>query len=295
MGSLRRGLLFLLFAVLLAPAPAAASSASVEVVVGLAPPPLAGAVAHSRALASSAKTGKIGLATPFAVSYLRLLDRGQRTLSSRIERAIPGTRVRWRYSVVLDGLAVVVPRAKLPALSRIPGVATVYPSFTVHASLDRSPHVIGADQLWGLPSFSTAGNGIKIGILDQGIDKSHPFFSPDGYAYPPGFPKGNAAYTTPKVIVARAFAPPSPSSNYARLPYDPKNSDHGDHVAGIAAGDYTAVAVPGRGPLSGVAPKAYLGNYKVAGASTPNFGLDANAPEIVAGIEAAVRDGMDVI
>ena len=295
MGSLRRGLLFLLFFVLLAPAPAAASAAPVEVVVGLAAPPLAGAVAHSRVLAASAKAGKIGLATPFAVSYLTLLDREQQALASRIVRTIRGARVRWRYSVVLDGLAVVVPRASLQALSRIAGVATVYPSYSLHARLDRSPELIGADQLWGLPSFSTAGNGLKIGILDQGIDRSHPFFNPAGYVYPPGFPKGNAVYTTPKVIVARAFAPPSPNTRYARLPYDPKNSDHGDHVAGIAAGDYTVGAVPGRGPLSGVAPKAYLGNYKVAGASTPNFGLDANAPEIVAGIEAAVRDGMDVI
>src|SRR5207248_3748548 len=54
-------------------------------------------------------------------------------------------------------------------------------------------------------------------------------------------------------------------------------------------------AVPNRGPLSGVAPNAYLGNYKVLTVPTENFGLNGNAPEIAAGIEAAVRDGMDVI
>jgi subtilisin family serine protease len=295
MGSLRRGLPFLLAIALFAPAPAAASAASVEVVVGLASPPLAGAIANSRVLAASVKAGKVDLASPFAVSYTRFLERDQEQLASRIVRTVPSARVRWHYQVVLDGFAVVVPRASLPALSRIPGVATVYPDFTLHATLDKSPEVIGADQLWGLPDFTTAGNGMKIGILDQGINQNHPFFSPTGYAYPAGFPKGNTAYTTPKVIVARAFAPPSVKTRYARLPYDPQNSDHGDHVAGIAGGDYTVGAVPGRGPLSGVAPKAYLGNYKIAGALTPNFGLDANAPEIVAGIEAAVRDGMDVI
>jgi subtilisin family serine protease len=295
MALLRRGLPFLLAIAFFAPAPAAASSGSVEVVVGLAPPPLAGAIAGSRVLAATQKAGKLDLASPFAVSYLRFLERAQVQLESRIVRAIPSARVRWRYRVVLDGFAVVVPWASLPGLSRVPGVAAVYPNVAFHATLDTSPELIGADQLWGLPNFTTAGNGIKIGILDQGIDHTHPFFDPAGYVYPAGFPKGNAAYTTPKVIAARAFPPPSARTKYARLPYDPQNSDHGDHVAGIAGGDYTIGAVAGRGPLSGVAPKAYLGNYKIAGALTPNFGLDANAPEIVAGIEAAVRDGMDVI
>jgi len=40
---------------------------------------------------------------------------------------------------------------------------------------------------------------------------------------------------------------------------------------------------------------AYIGNYKVLTIPTANFGLDGNAPEIAAGIEAAVRDGMNVI
>ena len=64
-------------------------------------------------------------------------------------------------------------------------------------------------------------------------------------------------------------------------------------VAGIAAGNYRTKARGRR--ISGVAPKAYLGNYKVLSIPTPEVGLDGNAAEIVAGIEAAVRDGMDVI
>ncbi len=47
---------------------------------------------------------------------------------------------------------------------------------------------------------------------------------------------------------------------------------------------------------SGVAPRAYIGNYKALSVPTDaNVGLDGNAPEIVAAIEAAVSDGMDVI
>jgi subtilisin family serine protease len=203
--------------------------------------------------------------------------------------------VTWRYRVVLDGLAVLVPRSQLGRLAAMPGVAKVWPNIAYRPLLDRSPQLIGADQMWGAPSFSTAGNGIKIGIIDDGIDQAHPFFNPSGYTMPPGFPKGNRSFTTAKVIAARAFPAPETTWKYAKLPFDPSQSDHATHVAGIAAGDFTQGAVAGRGPLSGVAPRAYLGNYKVLTYPTANFGLNGNAPELAAGIEAAVKDGMDVI
>src|SRR5207247_1434038 len=133
----------------------------------------------------------------------------------------------------------------------------------------------------------------------DGIDWRHRFFSPAGFAMPAGFPKGNRAYTTAKLIVARSFPPAGPKSRYARLPFDPVNSVHGTHVAGIAAGDHGTRAPNPNGSgsvsVSGIAPRAYLGNYRVLTIPTGQFGLDGNSPEIVAGIEAAVRDGMDVI
>ena len=215
----------------------------------------------------------------------------------RLERAVPGAWVHWRYRVVLDGLAVVVPEGSQPRIAALPGVTEIYPSVRYHRSLYQSPAVIGAPQVWG-PGLASAGEGIKIGIIDDGIERSHPFFSPAGFAMPPGFPKGNAAYTSAKVIVARAFPPPGLKYRYAKLPFDPVESEHGTHVAGIAAGDYgTTAPGPGNRPVqvSGIAPRAYLGNYRVLTIPTAQFGPDGNSPEIVAGIEAAVRDGMNVI
>jgi len=246
-------------------------------------------------LTARAKLGKLDVQSPTSTTYLRELARSQGAVAARIRRAIPGARIRWRYRIVLDGLAVVLPRDRLARLSAIPGVTRVYPSGGGYRPLlDHSPQLIGADQLWGA-NLSTAGQGMKIGILDQGIDRAHPFFNPTGFSYPPGFPKGDTRYTSPKVIVARAFAPASTTWKYAKLPYDPVDSDHGDHVAGIAAGDFGTQAVAGRGPLSGVAPLAYLGNYKVLTVPTPEFGIDGNNPEIAAAVDAAVADGMDVI
>ena len=57
------------------------------------------------------------------------------------------------------------------------------------------PEQIGADKLWG-PTFATAGNGMKIGIIDDGLDASNPYFNPSGFQYPPGFPKGQTKATT---------------------------------------------------------------------------------------------------
>src|SRR5206468_12439439 len=145
------------------------------------------------------------LAAPASRSYLTRLARSQRLVETRIHAALPHAAIRWRFGVVLNGFAVVVPRGDLMTLAHVPGVTQVWPSIAYHTLLDRTPQLIGAPQVWG-PTLATAGQGMKIGIIDDGIEQGHPFFSPSGYAYPAGFPKGQASYTTPKVIVARAFA-----------------------------------------------------------------------------------------
>jgi len=279
----------LLSAVLLASLPAlagavpqrhSASGDLVEVVVTLDAPPLA-RVAPMRLLTARN-----------SASYLQHLASEQREVETRLRDEIPSFSVRHRYSVVLNGLDVVVPRGEVARLEGTDGVTRVYPSVAYHALRSSSPGFIGAPALWG-PTLATAGRGIKIGIIDDGVDRTHPYFSPRGYRMPRGFPKGRRTFTSAKVIVAKAFAPRRPTWRYAHRPFDPINSQHATHVAGIAAGNYRTRARGSR--ISGVAPKAYIGNYKVLTIPTPGFGLNGNSPEIVAGIEAAVRDGMDVI
>jgi subtilase family protein len=250
-------------------------------------------------LTAAARHARLDLRSPTSVSYLRALASAQRVLGRRIATSVPAATVRWRYSIVLNALAIDLPGSEIARLSRLPGVAKVYPSVRYHALgessslLNQTPSLIGAPSLWG-PTLGTAGNGMKIGIIDDGVDQTHPFFSPSGFTMPSGFPKGNRAYTTRKVIVARAFAPPSPHWRYADLPFDPQLSEHGTHVAGIAAGDHGIRA--GAVSLSGIAPNAYIGNYKVLSIPTVSgAGPDGNSPEIAKGIEAAVADGMDVI
>jgi subtilisin family serine protease len=225
--------------------------------------------------------------------YLRQVDAAQSTLARRIVATVPGAQIRWRYRLVANGFAVVVPSNAAGKLARIPGVDAVWPSVRYRVSRTLGgPEQIGADKLWG-PTFATAGNGMKIAIIDDGLDATNPYFNPSGLAYPPGFPKGQTKYATPKVIVQRTFAPPSPKWKYANTPFDPTESFHATHVAGIAAGDHGTLA--GGTLISGVAPNAYLGNYKALTIPTPGFGLDGNSAELAAAVEAAVADGMNVI
>ena len=287
---LRRGLLILLLALV---APGQAWARDVEVVVGLDGPGLAPAVSQSRVLSSAARAQRLDLDSPTSREYIADLATRQLVFERALRRTIPSARVRWRYRVVLNGVAVVLPRRDVARLARVPGVRTVYPNVRYAPMLDRSPALIGAPTLWN-DALATRGDGIKIGVLDDGIDQTHAFFAPTGYAMPPGFPKGDTAWTTAKVIVARAFPPPGITWRNAPLPFDAIHSGHATHVAGIAAGNANTVG-PNGVRLSGVAPRAYLGNYKVLTVPTEQFGLNGNAPEIVRGIEAAVADGMDVI
>ena len=221
------------------------------------------------------------------------IDAEQRSFAAALRRDVPRASIRWRYRIVANGVSVVLPREDVPRLARLPGVRRVYGSVTYHALAGPDAATIRARDLPGT-TLANGGAGIRIGIVDDGVDQRHPFFDPAGYSMPDGFPKGQVAYTTAKVIVARAFPPPGATWRHAGKPFDPEESGHATHVAGIAAGNANTLANGMR--ISGVAPRAYIGNYKALTIPTASgLGLNGNAPEIVAAIEAAVADGMDVV
>ena len=274
--------------------PVLASSGRIRVIARLSLPPLAQVA--GRGLAAAGARHRLSVGSAASRAYLRRLVQAQATAAAQLRRAIPEARVGRRFQIVLDGLTVSLPASKLPALVRLPSITAVYPSVTYTLALDRSPSVIGADVL--REQQGADGTGMKIAVVDDGIDQSNPFFDPTGFSYPAGFPRGGRKWTTPKVIVARVFPGPNAGAP-GRLAVDPDSSFHGTHVAGIAAGDSGTTAPAGKDHptvtgLSGVAPRAWLGNYRVFTVPTP-IGHVANTPEIIAAFEAAVSDGMDVI
>ena len=115
----------------------------------------------------------------------------------------------------------------------------------------------------------------------------------------PGFPKGDQNFTNSKVIVARSYVD--------LLVYADNNDPetwrgddtsardrvgHGTAAAMIAAGGTVTGPANGGTTITGVAPKAFLGNYKVFGSPGVNDFTYGGA--ITAALEDAVTDGMDI-
>ena len=266
----------------------------IRVIVRLASPPLARWSSDFRTTTASRR--RLDVRGVSARAYLARLAREQRGAIADLRRAIPAATVSRRFRVLLNGLTVEVPVTALPRLVRQQFATRVYPSVRYRLATNQSPELVAAQTF--AAATGARGEGVKIGVVDDGVDPTNPFFDPTGYAYPAGFPKGGTRWTTPKVIVARAYPGPG-SGRGGRLAVDPRASFHGTHVAGIAAGNAGTEAPPGEdhpavSGLSGVAPRAWIGNYRVFSIPTP-IGHVANTPEIVAAFEGAVADGMDVI
>src|SRR3954447_21568659 len=247
----------------------------VTVLVGLRLPPLA--QRYGPGLFAFGARKKLDVASTASQAYLARLARAQAVAVRAIRRAVPTAKISYHYRTVLDGMAVNLRYRDLPRLLKVGAVHKVYPSVRYPLDTNRSPSVIRADTFWA--TTGGRGQGVKIGVVDDGVDASNPFFNSTGFSYPAGFPKGGKKWTTPKVIVARAF-PGAGSGRPGRLALDRRDSFHGTHVAGIAAGG----ARPGgaaRAPhpqvsgLSGIAPRAWIGNYRVFNVPVPTGGLDA--------------------
>ncbi|MCE2505405.1 MAG: S8 family serine peptidase [Nitrosopumilaceae archaeon] len=133
---------------------------------------------------------------------------------------------------------------------------SMYSENDIHTYLERSVPFIGTDipRIQGID-----GDGIKIAIIDTGVDFNHPDlfgWGPDG-----------------KVIGGYNFI------QEGQPPMD--NNGHGTQVAGVVAADGQAV---------GVAPKAKILAYKVS-----EDGEGVSSDLIIRAIEKAIEDDADII
>lgn len=226
--------------------------------------------------------------------YEQYLDARQEEALQRLRARVPAAGIGARYRTVWNGFAVSLPADSLEDLAAVPGVARIHRVREYFPTLDTSNPAMGAPAFWSiLGGDDRAGAGMKVGILDTGIDFSNPMFSDPTLTPPPGFPKGDAALANGKVIVAKFFQSMADAGD--------ANSDvghrtaqdlvgHGSHSAGVAAGARVDLSGSGRRQITvaGVAPKAWLGGYRV-------FAPRAFDDNIIEAIEEAVQDGMDVV
>ena len=277
------------------------------VIVRMGMEPLAARTAD-RTLFSSGARRKLNVASSSSKAHLARLAAAQERAVATLRREIPEATVSRRYRILLNGLAVKLPAWKLQHLMRLGFVEDVYPSVGYTLSLNKAPSIIGGPALRA--ATGVGGTGVKVGVVDDGVDPRHPFLDPGGMSFPAGFPKGTPGFTTPKVVAARAFFPEN-STSESRQPLDEATSFHGTFVAGVIGGVENTTA-PASVPttcvassggchgritgLAGVAPRVHIGNYRVFSQPAPLGGCcSANTPEIIAAFEAAVADGMDVI
>ena len=204
------------------------------------------------------------------------------------------------YSKVWNGVAVKAEDKDLEKILKARNVKAVFPVLNVQRPEEPAqkpeqkdgvkPALFTAGDLTGIPyahkELGLTGKGIKIGIIDTGIDIDHPAFGGSGTP-------GSATFPTSKVIAGYDFVGDKYNNDSGSNAYDPNPkpdpvpndcNNHGTHVASIAAGNDKARK------LQGVAPDAKLGVYRVFGCNG-HTGNDV----ILAAMERAAADGMDVV
>ncbi len=217
--------------------------------------------------------------------------------SNLASRKIPVTGA---VQTLLNAVFVDAEPGQSDALKQLPGVVAVVPLRIRHPHLDRAAGLINAPAAWAaLGGIPNAGLGMKIGIVDTGIDQNHPgFHDPTLPAQPHICAGSDCAFTNNKVIVARSYVNilgagtgPNPAENSRPDDFSPRDRvGHGTAVAMVAAGNTNTGP---NGAITGIAPKAYLGNYKVYGTNGVNPG--ATDDVLIRAIEDAFHDGMDVV
>lgn len=250
--------------------------------------------------------------SPASLAYLARLDAHRAAAIAMVRAAVPTARVQREYRTVLNGFSVAMSGREAALVRRLPGVRAVTPDIGYQRHGFATPAQIGATGVWGrLGGAKNAAAGVKVAIIDSGIyvtkDASgkhtgNPCFSDAGYKAPAGFPKGDKRFTNNKVIVARAYFRPGdpPIAEDAQPVPGVAGESHGTHVAGtVACNASTPVTYQGvKVSLSGIAPGAYLMNYRVFYTSQSEHDFqngNAYVTELVAAIEDAVKDGADVV
>src|SRR3989442_67296 len=231
-----------------------------------------------------------------------------------------GGTVVANYQAAYNGIKVRIAHDRGKELAALPGVVAVRPLQLMKPDNVRGIPLIVTPAVW--QSLGLHGEGVKIAIIDTGIDYTHANFGGPGTAA--AYTAAHATETAPanpalcgpsaprvkggKDLVGDSYNPdPAAGPAYQPIPHpDPNPLDcngHGSHVAGTAAGSgvtsagttYTGpynastLAAPGNfnvGP--GVAPKADLYAVRV-------FGCQGSTDVTVDAIEWAVDNDMDVI
>ena len=199
---------------------------------------------------------------------------------------------RRAFNTLFNGLSVAVSAGERAKLSRVAGVKALHQIEIIAAPTPEQAAGSAADLATALSlsradiaqnSLGLTGAGVKVGIIDTGIDIDHPAFGGTGTPGSTAFPTARVAKGWDFVGDAFDIASSNPA---AWVPVPDANPDdcggHGTHVAGIVGGN--------GGGIKGVAPGVTLGAYRVFGCTG-----STSADIILAAMELALADGMQIV
>lgn len=219
---------------------------------------------------------KLDVRSAAVKAYVSYLGKAHANYRAYLKSQAPKARVVREYYYTTNGFALKLNGVSKSTLGKGPGVKYVAGSWTYRPTMNVSTGLIRAAELW--PSAGgreNAGAGIKVGIIDTGIDDTQPFFA------------------CKDAIPHKVYA-----SGQAGDPNNILVFDHGTHVSGTVGGCVINLSDgPITGPISGIAPAAQLSDYNVFpgfGAGFIAFGGSAFSHDIIRALEDTVRDGMDV-
>ncbi len=180
-------------------------------------------------------------------AQVNLIKQKQNAVMNALKTNGVQTTELFRTQKVYNGIWLRVDAKDLEKLASTPGVKALHPIIPKVLDNTTSVPLIGAPQVWG--GLSTArGEGIKIGVIDTGIDYIHTNFGGTGIYIGQDFTTLDEAvnlFPTAKVVGGWDFAGDAynadpTSASYSPIPSpDPDPMDcngHGSHVAGTAAG-----------------------------------------------------------
>ncbi len=264
---------------------------------------------------ADAKAAGTALSAAQRASVRRSIKASQDALRSKIVAA--GGRILGQYQDAYNGIKVRVNLRQVARLAALPGVKAVHAIQIYTQDNTIGVPYIGAPAAWQATGFT--GKGVKIAIIDSGVDYYHADFGGSGdpadYAAADSTTLADGGFPTAKVAGGYDFAgngfdasgevgSTTPAPDPDPLDCGPADGGvgHGTHVAGTAAGEgvladgstytgpYNASTITGHSWLvgPGVAPQATIYAFKI-------FGCDGTTDLTVDGINAAVAAGVDVI
>ena len=168
----------------------------------------------------------------------------QKGIESRFGAAATKARTLYKVHAAYAGIAVRTDATRLSALAAIPGVKAIHRLTPKAPTNSSSVPLIGAPKVW--KAMSQTGKGVRVGIIDTGIDYTHADFGGPGTVDAfKAAGASNAFAPTAKVVGGYDFAGDAYNADAGSDTYDPNPqpdpnpldcNGHGSHVAGTTAG-----------------------------------------------------------